>query len=73
MKWNLQKMPKIDKGIDFFIHLYFLRAIKSISDHPFISIMKRCDIINVFPVEYYMIYIDYYIRKFYLNYVKLFI
>ena len=28
-------MPGIDKGIDFFIHVYFLSAIKRMSDHHF--------------------------------------
>ena len=28
-------MPGIDKGIDFFIHVYFLSAFKRMSDHPF--------------------------------------
>ena len=28
-------MPGIDKGIDFFLSIFFLRAIERISDHPF--------------------------------------
>ena len=41
-------MSGIDKGIDFFIHVYFLSAIRRISDHHI-------------AVELYQINVDWYV------------
>ena len=44
-------MPGIDKGIDFFIHVYFLSAIKRMSDHRSRILPDLCWLICVYVIN----------------------